>query len=1267
MTAIREKCGEAVALVGEWLDLMKSRPDEHSDWLAERAGELRRDLLTAVPLARSAVECDRAARQTSWGLPPAAACQVVLRALDDLSRLLGADGEESERVTPPSHQLHGELLRLPQVELNDRWEPIEPGGEMLLLGVLDLILQGERGWTDVLKGCWDQQNFLAAERVLELVEQAEAPGGGVAGDGLGIPALRTEHDGRRSEARQNLRANQELASREVEKARLKGLIDEDERLDLTNRLNAIDWEHSLLLGRDRAELDAIWADFTRWKQRRIEEFEERITVLGVAESSPAAYARIRRVLKAEDLVTAHEYLAVIERGGELPTTVASAAGFDFFGTPADDSPDFFSRIEPVFFGKDRLQLRDVARRVQDRLPLGLIDLGDRLTPGQALQAREVLEEWSRLKLRPADRSGDTARSVQKILSFIGFGVRSLSDAREASPSGRLFDLEADPIQSRSDCVLPDFASRCQGRYQVLWLEGQPLEEEILRAANTERRAQPLIALFFGSMSSRRRRDLAHALRRRPARRLLVLDDILLVYLGLQKNRLAAFFNAACQFSMAEPYITTSSQIPPEMFFGRASEIKSVFSPEGTNLVYGGRQLGKTALLNEVRRRYHRPEQGVIVELFDLRHGENLGLTRPFDDIWPVIAARLQPWRIVLPASRKGQTIAEEIVKWIDQDNSRRIVLLLDEADDFLNADSKEGWPRVGRLKTMMERAGRRFKVVFAGLHNVQRTSHDVNTPLAHLGTPICVGPFLSDAEMRDAMDMVTLPFRAMGYRFESLDLVGRILAQSNYYPSLIQISCQELLRRLSGPDNPALDPARTPPYPIRLVDIENAYAEPGLRNQIYDRFRWTLELDNRYRVIALCLALETLDDPPAAARGFTLPEIRAWALREWPRGFEDSPSNDSFRTLLDEMCELGVLRSVAGGRYTMRSPNVISLLGTQEHILETLYDATKESPRIEYEAKTFRRVYDQHTKWRRSPLTAAQESLLGAPSANGLFVLFGTEAAGLGEVRPFLEVLATNVEAEALSVAVIADLHDLTTLQGRLDRVMGEREEGLTLVMIDPQCPWSEEWVMKAGGMVARRAGAKRRFVKVLFAGGPREAWLWSDLSEEGRRRLEVLGLVEMSLSPWSDHAVRQWKKEAEFGENTDEDSERFRKATGHRCFFLHEVGRLCIERPHQWKDEVARYRAALASDPSALNRFGLLPEVRPVLQAMAQYGDPLTTGDLCNLIEMEGGRGPVDLIERVLRGADLLSLARPAGENRWALDTFLGRMLSAGSSDAQR
>jgi len=61
------------------------------------------------------------------------------------------------------------------------------------------------------------------------------------------------------------------------------------------------------------------------------------------------------------------------------------------------------------------------------------------------------------------------------------------------------------------------------------------------------------------------------------------------------------------------------------------------------------------------------------------------------------------------------------------------LLLLDEADSFLEQDGKESehyepFRRCQRLKGLMEDTKHRFKVIFAGLHNVQRTTRFSNHP-----------------------------------------------------------------------------------------------------------------------------------------------------------------------------------------------------------------------------------------------------------------------------------------------------------------------------------------------------------------------------------------------------------------------------------------------------------------------------------------------------------------------------------------------------------
>ena len=82
---------------------------------------------------------------------------------------------------------------------------------------------------------------------------------------------------------------------------------------------------------------------------------------------------------------------------------------------------------------------------------------------------------------------------------------------------------------------------------------------------------------------------------------------------------------------------------------------------------------------------------------------------------------------------------EGIADWILADSKRRILLLLDEADRFWELDGKKEqggeYIRAARLKGLMDRTNRRFKVAFVGLHNVRRTTTLGNHPPAHYGAP----------------------------------------------------------------------------------------------------------------------------------------------------------------------------------------------------------------------------------------------------------------------------------------------------------------------------------------------------------------------------------------------------------------------------------------------------------------------------------------------------------------------------------------------------
>lgn len=73
------------------------------------------------------------------------------------------------------------------------------------------------------------------------------------------------------------------------------------------------------------------------------------------------------------------------------------------------------------------------------------------------------------------------------------------------------------------------------------------------------------------------------------------------------------------FASYQPYIDKSADVmPPEIFIGRKYELEKIESPTGVNIVYGGRQLGKSALLRMARKDIDHDENGDRAILVDIK-------------------------------------------------------------------------------------------------------------------------------------------------------------------------------------------------------------------------------------------------------------------------------------------------------------------------------------------------------------------------------------------------------------------------------------------------------------------------------------------------------------------------------------------------------------------------------------------------------------------------------------------------------------------------
>src|SRR5690606_539071 len=100
---------------------------------------------------------------------------------------------------------------------------------------------------------------------------------------------------------------------------------------------------------------------------------------------------------------------------------------------------------------------------------------------------------------------------------------------------------------------------------------------------------------------------------------------------------------------------------------------------------------------------------------------------------------------------------------------------------------------------------------------------------------------------------------ALGYSFETDETLWRLLLLTNYQASLIQIICEALVRHMRANEQLPKNGGR---IVITNRHVDEVYSNPEVRQRIEERFRWTINLDSRYRVIALVTALLSMDGEP---------------------------------------------------------------------------------------------------------------------------------------------------------------------------------------------------------------------------------------------------------------------------------------------------------------------------------------------------------------------------------------------------------------------
>lgn len=809
----------------------------------------------------------------------------------------------------------------------------------------------------------------------------------------------------------------------------------------------------------------------------------------------ASKKRVLSRIDARDEPLAINFLRLLENGQPLPEV-------------DDGSGDDFSQFVPGVV--------DIAANAQaaGQDPLAAVRHALKSDGNPSVRTlRDGLLAWQNLKTRR--RSGEDFKNrLGDVLRMVGLTPKAQGwyrgDVSRQSAGGyATVRVAASPVD-RS--YVPQFGSQAHGMYDVTLVWDVVSPSRLMDFISEANRTRPNIILYFGALSLTERRQL-RALTRTSAGGKgfspIVIDEAVVGWLShLAEPGWRFTQRVTLPFTTLNPYQPNAAgEVPEEVFVGRSDERARIENPTGSMFVYGGRQLGKSALLRRVERLCTdlRPVgdgptvAGKAAVYLDLK-AAGIGEAQEPSALWPLLGDRLNKLGIVsVKAARGGaQEVTSKIMGWLEAEESNQLLLLLDEADNFLTADANSGDGQVGgefpvlqALKLVMEESRRRFKAVFAGLHQVQRFFDASNTPVAHGGDAIPIGPLRT----HDASDLVVSPMKALGYRFENPELVWRLLLVTNYQASLVQIVCEALVNYLQKRQIPEGGGRMS----IGAEDVRNVCSDPAVRELIAQRFRWTINLDSRYRVIALVVALGSIGADAGVA--FTVDELRQECEVWWPEGFRaDELRRNEFERYLVEMQGLGILQKQGADLWALSSPNVIQMLGTPDRLEKELQDAHTHLERpLEYNPTMARRIMgdSESIAASRSPLTDHELTTL-LKDTSVAQVVFGTPALGIGRV---VEVIKRQADNENVAPIVVDSLQS-----PELKRAGAGGKRAHVIVDLTAS---------KADGNLAHicREAAARKNVTATVVIGPE--WLDNMLTLDG---------VEVhTLRRWSVTGLRAW------------------------------------------------------------------------------------------------------------------------------------------------
>lgn len=1178
-----------------------------------------------------------------------------------LRRML--DGE----MPVPGHSdhlfaVHGWLALVPGVAFGESWlpTPYRPRAvmEAILNGLPPTACPGKLDADCVRAHCAAriaEGSFIGAELLGELA------------DFLGIPgargAVRSAIEAEVPKARAEILAAIETARRGLEGIERSGdPVEQEQAAQLTDVLDRIDPsalpvflaperrteepEENLVtvdLAAVRMHLENVRERTHEINARRRRQLMQDIDAVA-ATADPDSVARVTRMAQSDDLIVAAEWLDHLKSGMALPEDEIANHRFGAF------FPEACSYGETL--GADILK-RGAEHAAEGR------DLGpftfSRVGPGRRAMAAEFLQSWIGIarglsaQSRPGgSRTSEVISRTVEMLRRAGMVVSGSPEKameRQAGGStGVAFTLRMSVPHDDDSFVLPDFGSATKGRWRMLVCAALPTESELSEFMRIDH-ADGRMILLTSPLGTEARRRLAAIVKKR----LLVVDaSIALAAAAETELRPHTLIELAQPFSLANPYADHGKgAVPREMFVGRRAEIESIVDPWGACVVYGGRRYGKTATLKLVAETRHDPAQNIIAVHVDI---QTLGTANgDVEGIWREVSHEM---RDIFPRPvTDADAFKAGIKRYLNAEPGRRIILMLDEVDQFIVGDAKAGFNCFTQLQDVMESTSRRFKVVFAGLHNVSRVVRSGNVPLRQIASnPIRVGSFVQN-EIGMAERLVTKPLAAMGYEFASRELVWRILTRCNYMPAAVQVACSRFLEILRLRP---LDMRTQPPVIIDEAIVRAAFEDQRLNDKINATFHMTLENDPRYQLLVNIIASGDASSAIAGdlRDGMSVGDIFREAAYFWPQQFDNMDGYEMTRDVLDEMEGLGLLRRV-GENWALRSPTIRRLMGDNERIEQKLLSYSMEPPLIDFDITTSRRWLED-VEWEHpAPLTLGQESKILA-GTKPVHVITGCAAGDIGLLTASLRDHKTAFETHV----------HVPTVKRQSDLAIAIRDRakltGRHVVVVGADQPWTGDFLGEAAGAAATSEAVASGKVRILFVADAAKS-----LALSNDPRYAVLRGTKNSpvgwgiLRPWSQTMFEQTSQK--FGVSlVGPERTAFTEMTGGYNALSTEAMRAIVGAADK-VEAIRKWFAVKAREPGFAESIGILAPLRDFFKEMEPLlGEKMTAAQIHETVFASSEYVHVAGLISYARRVGLVSVEQTEAKNLMIFNPIVAHYLEA-------